>query len=61
MTIVFLEALKIHDIIFFTAIAAFIGLCVLLYFLIPVLNKKKYKEAREEYRKREEVFKKNQL
>jgi len=56
-----LNSLGMHDIIFFSAIGALIAICIILYFLIPVLNKKKYKEAREEYKKREEVFRNNQL
>ena len=53
-------ALKSVDIVFFISILVIIGICVALYFLIPVLNQKKYRQQREALKKREEVFLANQ-
>ena len=53
-------ALKSVDIGFFISILVIIGICVALYFLIPVLNQKKYRQQREALKKREEVFLANQ-
>lgn len=47
------------DIIFFVVIGALIALAVAIYFLIPVFNKKQYKEQRENLKKREASFKAN--
>lgn len=47
------------DIIFFVVIGALIALAVAIYFLIPVFNKKQYKEQRENLKKRETSFKAN--
>lgn len=52
-------ALKPTDIIFFIVLAVIIGLCVAVYFLIPVINKKQYQEQRENLKKREAAFKSN--
>ena len=53
-------ALKSVDIVFFISILVIIGICVALYFLIPVLNQRKYRQQREALKKREEVFLANQ-
>ena len=47
------------DIIFFVVLAALIGLAIGIYFLIPVFNKKQYREQRENLKKREVAFKTN--
>ena len=47
------------DVIFFTFLLVLVLIAVALYFLIPVFNKKKYKQARDEYKAREEAFRKN--
>lgn len=44
---------------FFLIILGIIVLCVAIYFLIPVINRKQYKTQRENLQKREEVFKAN--
>lgn len=54
-----LNDLKTTDIIFFIALAAIIVIAIAVYFLIPVFNKKQYKEQRDNLRKREVVFKSN--
>ncbi len=54
-----LNSLKQVDIIFFIVLGAIIALCVIVYFLIPVFNKKQYKEQRENLKKREVAFKSN--
>ena len=52
-------ALKNSDIIFFITILVIIAICVGIYFIIPVLNKKKYKQAREELETREKAYHEN--
>ncbi len=47
------------DQIFFIVCAVIIALIVAVYFLIPVFNKKLYKEQRENLHKREAAFKSN--
>ncbi len=47
------------DIVFFSIIGGIIVLGVAAYFLYPVINKKKYKEARDDLKKREELYKAN--
>lgn len=47
------------DIAFFIICAVLIIAVVGVYFLIPVINKKQYKEQRENLKKREEAFKVN--
>ena len=47
------------DIGFFVACAAIIAIIVAIYFLIPVFNKKQYKEQRDNLKKREVAFKSN--
>lgn len=54
-----LNSLKQVDIIFIIALGAIIALCVIIYFLIPVFNKKQYREQRENLKKREVAFKSN--
>jgi len=54
-----LNELSNLDIEFFTILLIVIAVCVLAYFLIPLLNRKQYKEQRENLRKREEAFKAN--
>ena len=54
-----LNSLKQVDIIFFIVLGAIIALCVIVYFLIPVFNKKQYKEQRDNLKKREVAFKSN--
>lgn len=54
-----LNTLKSADIIFFIALAAIVVLIVAIYFLIPVFNKKQYKEQRDNLKKREVAFKSN--
>ncbi len=51
--------LKQPDIIFFVSLVVIAVLCVAIYFLIPVLNKKVYEERRANLKKREETFRKN--
>ncbi len=57
----FINGLKAVDIVFFIVCVALVAIAVGIYFLIPVLNKKQYKEQRENLRKREEAFKSNAL
>ena len=47
------------DIIFFVIIGIVIAICVAIYFLIPVINKKQYQEMRDNLNKREVAFKAN--
>ncbi len=54
-----LNSLGTTDIIFFIVLAALVVLCVGVYFLIPVLNKKQYREQRENLKKREAAFNSN--
>lgn len=56
-----LNKLKNVDIAFFSVCAAIIVLIVAVYFLIPVFNKKFYREQRENLHKREAAFKSNLL
>ena len=55
----FINALKTIDIVFIIVCVAIVAIAVGVYFLIPVLNKKQYKEQRDNLRKREEAFKSN--
>lgn len=48
------------DIWFFAICAAIIAAIIGIYYLIPVLNKKQYREQRENLKKREVAFKANQ-
>ncbi len=52
-------ALNPTDIVFFIVLAVIVVLCVAFYFLIPVINKKQYREQRENLKKREVAFKSN--
>ena len=45
------------DQVFFIVIGAIIAICILIYFLIPVINKKQYQEMRDNLNKREVAFK----
>lgn len=54
-----LNQLKRVDKAFFIICAVIIVLIVAFYFLIPVFNKKLYKEQRENLKKREVAFKSN--
>lgn len=54
-----LNGLKAVDFGFFIGCAVVIGLIVLVYYLIPVFNKKQYEEQRENLRKREAAFNAN--
>ena len=47
------------DIGFFVACAVIVVAIVVIYFLIPVFNKKQYQEQRENLKKREVAFKAN--
>ncbi|MDE7295782.1 MAG: hypothetical protein K2N84_00810 [Clostridia bacterium] len=54
-----LNQLKRVDKAFFIICAVIIVLIVAVYFLIPVFNKKLYKEQRDNLKKREAAFKSN--
>lgn len=54
-----LNSLSSTDTIFFIVLAAIIVLCIGVYFLIPVINKKQYRELRDNLKKREAAFKSN--
>ncbi len=54
-----MNGLRKPDLIFFSVIAGIIIISIVVYLLAPVFNKKKYKEAREQYKAREEAFHKN--
>lgn len=60
MLSIFPSNIKAVDIAFLISVLVIIGICVALYFLIPVLNQKKYKQQREALKKREQVFIANQ-
>lgn len=48
--------LKSADIIFFIALVIIVLLCIGFYFLIPVLNKKNYKQARQDLETRRTAY-----
>lgn len=54
-----LNSLRDVDIIFFSVIGGLVALVVVIYFLIPVFNKKQYQEQRDNLKKREVAFKAN--
>lgn len=54
-----LNPLNQTDIIFFIVLAVIIALCVGVYFLIPIINKKQYQELRDNLKNREAAFKSN--
>ncbi len=54
-----LNDLKPVDIMFFVILGVLVALAVAVYFLIPLFNKKQYKEQRENLHKREVAFKSN--
>lgn len=56
-----LNDLKPVDTWFFIICAVMVGAIVGIYFLIPVLNQKQYREQRENLKKREQAFKSNAL
>ncbi len=49
-------SLKSSDIIFFIALVIIIALCIGFYFLIPVLNKKNYNQARKDLETRRTAY-----
>lgn len=54
-----LNQLPTVDIVLFAVLGGLIALCVAIYFLIPVINKKQYQEMRDNLKKREVAFKSN--
>lgn len=54
-----LNTLKDADVIFFIVCISVICLIIGIYFLIPVFNKKQYKDQRDRLRKREATFRAN--
>ena len=53
-----LAAVRINpvDVVFFIVIGALIAISIAIYFLIPVINKKQYREMRDNLNKREIAF-----
>lgn len=49
------------DTTFFLIVLGAIVVCVGIYFLIPVFNRRQYREARENLQKREEAFRSNRF
>ena len=45
------------DVGFFIVCGVLIVICILIYFLIPIINKKQYQEMRDNLKKREVAFK----
>lgn len=58
-SLLLLNKLGSVDIGFFVACAAIIVLIVAVYYLIPVFNKKQYREQRDNLKKREDAFRSN--
>ena len=54
-----LNKLRAGDVWLFIVIGVIIGLCILIYFLIPVINKKQYQEMRDNLKRREVAFNAN--
>ena len=54
-----LNKLRSVDVALFVIIGVIIALCVLIYFLIPVINKKQYQEMRDNLKRREVAFNAN--
>ncbi len=54
-----LNKLTATDKVFFIVLAAIIAVAIAIYFLIPLFNKKQYKEQRDNLKKREVAFKSN--
>lgn len=54
-----LNPLNDVDVVFFIVLAVIVALCIAVYFLIPVINKKQYREQRDNLKKREVAFKSN--
>ncbi len=48
------------DWLFLIIVCVIIAVCVGLYFIVPILNHKKYEQQRGDLKKREETFKANQ-
>lgn len=48
------------DWLFLIIVCVIIAVCVGLYFIVPILNQKKYEQQRADLKKREETFKANQ-
>lgn len=48
------------DWLFLIIVCVIIAVCVGLYFIVPILNRKKYEQQRADLKKREETFKANQ-
>lgn len=48
------------DWLFLIIVCVVIAICVGLYFIVPILNHKKYEQQRADLKKREETFKANQ-
>lgn len=55
----FLKTVKTVDIVFFVLIGVAILICVGIYFLMPIIKRREYREQREALAKREETFKAN--
>ena len=51
-----LNDLRPVDVTFFIVIGALVALCIAIYFLIPVINRKQYKEMRDNLKRREVAF-----
>ena len=56
LTLLALNSLPTVDIVFFVLLGVIIALCVGIYFLIPVINRKQYQEMRDNLNKREVAF-----
>ncbi len=54
-----LNPLNSTDIVFFIVLAVLVALCIVFYFLVPILNKAQYQEMRDNLKKREDAFKSN--
>lgn len=48
------------DWLFLIIVCVIIAVCVGLYFIMPIINHKKYEQQRAELKKREEIFIANQ-
>lgn len=59
LDILALNPLNSTDVIFFIVIAAIVVLAIGFYFLLPVINRKQYKEQRSNLKKREAAFQSN--
>ena len=59
LDILALNPLNSTDVIFFIVIAAIVVLAIGFYFLLPVINRKQYKEQRSNLKRREAAFQSN--